>query len=182
MSFILGKLIIRYGEKAVTVAASIMIVIGMSLLPSLKVASPITLVLLYGFVIGIGFGAISAARTITVQDSVDYKKRGTAVAANTLLRTLGQTIGISIFGNIFNLGITRYFTAQAVMGVNPTDLYQSASGSALDAAQVRLSLNSALHTLFIIFIAIAGLSLLLSLLIPKIKPKYGASANQNEPA
>ncbi|SHI13553.1 drug resistance transporter, EmrB/QacA subfamily [Sporobacter termitidis DSM 10068] len=181
VSFILGKLLMRYGEKPVTVAANAVILVGMALLPSLGVASPVTLVLLYGFVIGIGFGGVSTALTIIVQDSVDYSKRGTAVAANTLLRTLGQTIGISIFGNVFNMGITRYFSARGVMGVNPTDLYQSsASGGALPAAQVQLSLNSAVHTLFIVFIVISGLALLLSILLPKIKGKYGP--RQNEPA
>lgn len=177
-SFMLGKLLTRYGEKSVTVAAGAVILLSAALLPTLGIASPILLVLIYGFLIGIGFGALSTTLIMIVQDSVDYSKRGTAVAANTLLRTLGQTIGISVFGNIFNLGITRYFIARGISGVNPTDLYQSApSGGAISAAQVKLSLNSSLHGLFIALIAISALTLLLCAVMPKIKAR-GAAEKQ----
>lgn len=173
VSFILGKLLMKYGERKVTITATAVILVSMALLPTLGVSSPITLVLIYGFVIGIGFGGVSTALIMIVQDSVDYSKRGTAVAANSLLRTLGQTIGISVFGNIFNLGITRYFTAQGIMGINPADLYQSSSShNTLSAEQVKLSLNNSLHVLFIVFIVISCLSLLLSIIMPKVKENH----------
>jgi MFS family permease len=169
----------KYGKKAVTVWSSVVILISAVLLPSLGIHSPMALVLIYGFVIGIGFGGVSTALTIIVQDSVDYSKRGTAVAANSLLRTLGQTIGISVFGNIFNMGITRYFAGQGIMGINPADVYQpSASQSALSAEQVKLSLNHSLHMLFIVFIIISCLSLLLSILMPKIKGNDDAAQSE----
>ena len=167
VSFLLGKLFIRYGGKAVTVTANAVIFIGALLLATLGAASPMLLVLLYGFVLGIGFGGASAAFTIIIQDSVEYGKRGAAVGANSLLRTLGQTIAISIFGNIFNVYISKYFVKQGIEGVDSTNLYQaSAAHSAISAEQIRLSLNSSMHVLFITFIFIAGLSLVLSIAMP----------------
>lgn len=178
VSFILGKLLIKYGGKAVTVTANAVILTGTLLLTSLGIASPILLVLIYGFVLGIGFGGASTALTIIIQDSVDYSKRGAAVATNSLLRTLGQTIGISIFGNIFNLHITKYFMSQGIEGVDPGNLYQtSASTNALSAEQIALSLNSSMHVLFIAFIIISGVSLILSIAMPGRKGK-----EQNETA
>jgi Arabinose efflux permease len=175
ISFALGKLLMKYGEKTIAVGANIVILISAALLPTLGVDSPVFLVLIYGFLIGIGFGGVSTTLIMIVQDSVDYGKRGTAMAANSLFRTLGQTIGISVFGSIFNLGITQYFTAQGIKGINPTDLYQSSSsGSALSAEQVSLSLNSSLHLLFVVFIIISCISLLLSIIVPKIKRNYEA--------
>ncbi|MCI1945985.1 MDR family MFS transporter [Clostridium luticellarii] len=169
-SLILGKLLSRYGEKAVTVASNVVLLISTLLLSTLGIDSHILLVIIYGFIIGIGFSGASTTLTIVIQDSVNYNKRGVAVAANTLLRTLGQTIGISAFGNIFNLYITKYFIRQGIKGINPSNLYQSsASHTSLSAEQVKLSLNSSMHVLFIAFIFISCLSLVLSIVMPKIR-------------
>lgn len=169
-SFILGKSLMKYGGKAVTVGATAVILLGAALLITLGVDSPLILVVIYEFVLGIGFGGVSTTLTIVVQESVDYCERGSAVGANSLLRTLGQTVGISVFGSIFNRGITNYFAAQGIADVNPTDLYQSAASSfSLSANQVRLALNDSLHVLFFWLIVICCFSLLLASVMPKIK-------------
>ena len=170
VSFVLGRFLVRYGGKRVTLVSNAVLVISTLLLPTLGINSHVLLVLVYCFVIGIGFGGVTTALITIVQDSVEYNKRGTAVAANSLLRTLGQTIGISVFGNIFNLYITKYFTGQGIKGVDPNNLYQgSASQNALAAEQIRLSLNSSIHVLFIVFIVISCLSFVLTITMPRIK-------------
>jgi len=172
VSIILGKLLVKYGGKAVTVTANVVILIGALLLTTLGTASPILLVLIYCFVLGIGFGGASTVLTIIIQDSVDYHQRGSAVGANSLLRTLGQTIGISVFGNIFNSHITGYFINQGIEGVNSSNLYQpSPSDLALTSEQISLALNSSMHVLFIAFVIISGLSLILSMAMPGRKEK-----------
>lgn len=172
VSFILGKFLIKYGGKVVTLISNAVLLISTLLLSTLGIDSPILLVLIYGFIIGIAFGGVVTALTIIIQDSVEYNNRGAAVAANTLLRTLGQTIGISVFGNIFNLYITKYFIQQGIEGINPSNLYQSSvSHTAVTAEQIRLSLNSSMHVLFVVFIIISCLSLVLSMAMPKIKGK-----------
>lgn len=114
ISIILGKIMVKYGGKTVVVAANAVILISTLLLATLGIATPVLLVLMYCFILGIGFGGASTALTIIIQDSVDYHQRGSAVGANSLLRTLGQTIGISVFGNIFNSHITNYFNNQGM--------------------------------------------------------------------
>lgn len=177
VSFILGRFLIKYGGKAVTLASNAVLLISTLLLSTLRIDSSILLVLIYGFIIGIAFGGIVTALTLIVQDSVEYNKRGVAVAAYSLLRTLGQTIGISVFGNIFNLYITKYFIQQGIKGIDPSNLYQSsASHNAVAMEQIRLSLNSSMHVLFIVFVTISCLSLILSIIMPKIKGKDEAEA------
>ena len=127
VSFNLGKLLIKYGGKAVTLTSTVFILISSLLLYTLGINTPILLVLLFIFVIGIGFGGVSTALTVSVQDSVEYNKRGSAMAANSLLRTLGQTIGISVFGNIFNVYIANYLTEHGVKGVDTANLQSSAA-------------------------------------------------------
>jgi EmrB/QacA subfamily drug resistance transporter len=176
-TFFLRKLFVKYGRKSVTVGANAAILISSALLLTLGVNSPIVLALVCVFFLGLGFGSICTTLTMIIQDSVDYSKRGTAIAANTLLRTLGQTVGISVFGSIFNLVITRYFIGQGIPGINPTDLYQAASSqNTLSTEQIRYSLNNSIHVLFYVFIVIIGVSLLLSVLLPKMKENRDLSS------
>lgn len=166
VSFILGKYIVKYGEKTVILVSVIILLVSSLLLPTLGINSSILLVVTYVFVTGIAFGGAFTTLTIIVQDSVEYYQRGAAVAANTLLRALGQAIGISVFGNIFNLFITKYFMQLGIKGINPGNLYGSPTYQhAVTHEEIRLSLNSSLHVLFVIFISISCLSLILSIIM-----------------
>ena len=166
---VLGKLIISRGGKQVTVIANAIMLIGMMMLPTMGIDTPLILVIVYVAVIGFGFGGALTTLTILIQESVGYCQRGAATATNTLLKTLGQTVGVSIFGSVFNLFIIRYFNDLGLPGVNPNDLYgSSAQAIALSSEQVIASLNSSLHILFILLTAIVLVALVLSLLLPKM--------------
>ncbi|KOA18497.1 multidrug resistance protein 3 [Clostridium homopropionicum DSM 5847] len=172
-SVLLGKFIVKYGVKAVTVVSNIILLISAILLPTLGINSSLLLILVYVFIMGFGFGGSFTILTIIIQESVEYNKRGAATATNSLLRTLGQTIGVSVFGSIFNLYIVKYFTQLGIKGVDPSNLYKStAYSSGVTSEQIKLSLNSSLHALFIIFIIISILSVILSIAMPKIVGEY----------
>ena len=173
-SVILGKCIVKYGAKIVILISNIILLISIILLPTLGINSPLVLVLIYVFIMGFGFGGAFTTLTLIVQESVEYNKRGAAIATNSLLRTLGQTIGVGVFGSIFNLYIIKYFIRLGIEGVDPSNLYNSsAQNVVVTAEQIKLSLNSSLHVLFMILIIISILSLVLSVLMPRIvsKPK-----------
>lgn len=171
-SVILGKYIIKYGEKSVIIVSNIILLISAVLLPTLGITSPLLLLLVYIFIMGIGFGGAFTTLTIIVQESVGYDKRGAATATNSLLRTLGQTIGVTVFGGIFNLYIVKYFINIGITGVDPSNLYNSSAiNTTVTGEQIKLSLNSSIHVLFIILIIISVLALILSVLMPKIKRK-----------
>jgi len=173
-SVILGKCIGKYGGKVVILISNVILLISTILLPTLGINSPLLLVLIYVFIMGLGFGGAFTTLTIIVQESVEYNKRGAATATNSLLRTLGQTIGVSVFGSIFNLYIIKYFIQLGIIGVDPSNLYKSSTyNTAVTSEQIKFSLNSSLHVLFIILIMISSISLILSIVMPKIanKPK-----------
>ncbi|EHJ01624.1 major facilitator superfamily MFS_1 [Clostridium sp. DL-VIII] len=168
-SVFLGKCIVKIGAKSVIIISNVILIIGTALLPTLNINSQLILVLLYVAIMGFGFGGAFTTLTIIVQESVDYSKRGAATATNSLLRTLGQTIGVSVFGSIFNLYIVKYFTQIGIKGVEPSNLYNSsASNLTVTSEQIKLSLNSSIHILFIILVVIGILSLILSIVMPKI--------------
>ena len=169
-TFFLRKFIARYGEKHVAVGAIVILMLGLTLLQNLGVQYLYIFGLANLLCLGLGFGPTTTTLTLIIQDSVDYSKRGTAMAANSLLKMIGQTISISVFGSVFNLGITQYFMKQGIAGVSSTDLYKSSSAqTALSAEQIRYALNSSIHMLFFVFLSIAAVALLLGILLPKIK-------------
>lgn len=173
-SVILGKCIVKYGGKVVVLISNVIVLISTILLPTLDINSSLILVLVYAFIMGFGFGGAFTTLTIMVQESVEYNKRGAATATNALLRTLGQTIGVSVFGSIFNVYIIKYFIQLGIKGVDPSNLYNSSSyNTGVTSEQIKLSLSSSLHVLFIILIMISSISLILSIAMPKIasKPK-----------
>ena len=178
-SVVLGKCIGKYGGKAVIIISNVILVISTILLPTLTINSSILLVLVYVFIMGFGFGGAFTTLTIIVQESVEYNKRGVAMATNSLLRTLGQTIGVSVFGSIFNLYIIKYFVNLGINGVDPSNLYKSSTyNTAVTIEQIKLSLNSSLHVLFIILIMISSISLILSLVMPKISSDSKAAGRK----
>lgn len=167
-SVVLGKLIVVRGAKFVVLVSNFILIVGTMLLPTLGINSPILLVLIYVFIMGFGFGGAFTTLTIVIQESVGYNQRGAVTASNALVRTLGQTIGVSIFGGIFNLFIVKYFVGIGIKGVDPGNLYNvSGYNSNVTVGQIKLSLNSSLHVLFVILIVISIISLIISIAMPK---------------
>jgi EmrB/QacA subfamily drug resistance transporter len=164
-SIIIGKSIVKFGAKVALIISNVILLISTILLPTLGINTSLLLVLIYVSIMGFGFGGAFTTLTIIVQESVEYNKRGAATAANSLLRTLGQTIGVSIFGSIFNLYIIKYFINIGINGVDPSNIYNSL----VTSVQIKLSINSSLHVLFIILVILSSVSLILSIIMPKIK-------------
>jgi EmrB/QacA subfamily drug resistance transporter len=166
-SIILGKVLPKYGERIVITTSALILILSTFLVSTLTINSPLALVILYIFIMGFGFGGSLTTLTIVIQSSVDYSKRGAATASNSLLRTLGQTIGVSIFGSIFNINIVRYFDKLGIKGIESNNLYSSSNfASGLSMEVINASLNSALHIVFISTILIALVCFILSFMLP----------------
>ncbi|MDP4089040.1 MAG: MDR family MFS transporter [Bacillota bacterium] len=162
-SIILGKAIPRYGEKVVTVFSMLILLVSCALLPTLGTETSLIPVIIYSFIMGFGFGGSFTTLTIVVQSSVDYTRRGAATASNSLLRTLGQTIGVSIFGSIFNLNIVRYFSNLGIRGVDPNKLYSALGTSEnMTLYNIKASQISGIHVIFLGLIIIAAVCLMLT--------------------
>lgn len=106
-AFILAKALPKYGERTVIGFSALILLLGCILLSTLQRSSDLGQILVYSIVLGFGFGGVFNTLTIMVQESVGYDKRGTAIAFNSLIRTLAQTIGVSVFGSILNVNIAK---------------------------------------------------------------------------
>ncbi|MDK7184414.1 MFS transporter, partial [Lacticaseibacillus rhamnosus] len=65
-------------------------------------------------VLGVGFGITITTTTVTAQSTVEPEKMGVATSFNTLVRTIGQTVMVSIFGVILNAGMFAKLEASAL--------------------------------------------------------------------
>jgi len=66
-------------------------------------STPFVLFFLITAIIGIGMGATTVTGTIVSQNSVASNQLGMATSFNTLVRTIGQTVMVSIFGLTLNM-------------------------------------------------------------------------------
>lgn len=166
-SVVLGRCMVRHGGKAANLISTGILLVSTLCLPTLGTKSPLVFVLLYVFIMGFGLGGVFTILTIMIQQSVEYNKRGAATAANSLVKTLGETIGVSISGSIFNLFLTKFFVERGIQGVDPGNLYKSsATHPAVTGELTKEALNSSLHVLFILFLILSILCMILSICIP----------------
>ncbi|WP_424765507.1 MDR family MFS transporter [Paenibacillus sp. sgz302251] len=103
-SILAGNWIAKKGLRYISVIGACLLLassIGFSLLTA---TTPIYLFILYTFMAGLSFGLSLTSLTVAVSSSVGWELRGAAVASNNFIRTLGQTIGITIFGLLLHTG------------------------------------------------------------------------------
>lgn len=162
-SMLSGKAVIKYGERIVTSVSAALLIIGNLLLTMLNTTSPLYFVIFCGCIIGVGFGGSFTILTIVVQDSVEYNMRGAATASNSLVRTIAQTIGVSIFGSILNINISKYFNNVGIQGIDPSNMYSSTSYSNnIGINHLHSSVGYGIHVLFLCLILINVISLAFS--------------------
>jgi len=113
-------------------------------------------------------GFLSTSAIVIIQDSVDWAERGAATASNIFSRNLGSTLGATVLGAVLNFSLTH-----GSAEVGPADAEQIRQllehpGAAVAEATVRAALGHALHLTFWAVFAIAALTFLSAILVPKV--------------
>lgn len=157
-SFIAGKLLMRRSPNQIVNIALTLVLIGAVTMALLPANTPFWCFFVIAAICGTGFGITITTTTVTVQSQVPVDEVGVATSFNTLSRTLGQTVMVSLFGIIMNVEMARGVaqhpkTTMAMMNqlINPQ--------TAKDLPQALLpTLHGILYQgLHVIFIAGAGL-------------------------
>lgn len=85
-------------------------ILGMSLLSSLTPDSSRIMLTVFMIIVGFGMGFSFSLLPTASQHNLEPRYRGTANSTNQFLRTLGMTMGITIFGTIQNKVFTKQLT------------------------------------------------------------------------
>lgn len=152
-SFIAGKLMLKRSPYQIINISLTLIFIGGMTMALLPASTPFWCFFVIAAICGTGFGITITTTTVTVQSAVDVDEVGVATSFNTLSRTLGQTIMVSVLGIIMNVAMTRgvashHGTNMAMMNklINP----QTATDLAADLLPTLHGiLYQGLHAIFI---------------------------------
>ncbi|WP_054958629.1 MDR family MFS transporter [Paenibacillus dakarensis] len=157
-----GRLIMKTGSRKTALLGVIGLAAGAAGLAFTHEGTPLVLLLVYTFVYGLGFGYISTLFSIIAQSSVNYELRGASTALNTFIRSLGQTVGVAVFGTWLNSGIARRIAAEpAGSEISSDDINKLLSPHgevnlpAESGGLLKQVLESSLNSLFILMAVIA---------------------------
>ncbi|SFE18965.1 drug resistance transporter, EmrB/QacA subfamily [Paenibacillus algorifonticola] len=111
-SILAGTWISRIGLRNITLISAFSLVLGSLGFMFLNASTPIAWFMLYMFLTGLSFGLALTSCTVSVSSAVERQMRGASVATNNFIRTLGQTIGIALFGLLLHTGSTNIIDPQ----------------------------------------------------------------------
>ncbi|MGN7360767.1 MDR family MFS transporter [Paenibacillus sp. SAF-054] len=172
-----SRLILTAGSRRTTVIGLAGIVIGAAGLAFIGGSTPHYILLVYTFIYGLGFGYSNTVFTIIAQSSVGYSLRGASTALNTFVRSLGQTVGVAVFGTFINLSIAGRIAGQpGLENVKQEEVNQllTPEGSASMPqelwSQLKHILEGSLHSLYVVMAVIAVISLITVLALRNTVP------------
>ena len=145
-----GRIMVRLSYRAAAVWGGAIMIIGAALLLTATPQYGPVWVSFAAAVLGLGMGFSNTTFLVATQSSVGWSERGTATSANMFLRTVGQSVGTSIFGAVLNFIVGSRF-AGADDEINR--LIDPATRTTVGAAEaLRLSdaIGAAMHNVYLI--------------------------------
>ncbi|WP_257350680.1 MDR family MFS transporter [Pseudalkalibacillus decolorationis] len=95
-----GILIAKLSYRTIMITTLIVLLIGLGLLTTLTTDSPKYLITIYMILVGLGIGASFSVLSTSALHSLPANQRGAANSTLNFNRSLGMTLGITIFGII----------------------------------------------------------------------------------
>jgi EmrB/QacA subfamily drug resistance transporter len=179
-SILSGNLITRWGKYRIfPIIGTAVVTVGMILLSRLGVGTSLWTAALDMIVLGLGLGMVMQVLVLAVQNAVDYKYLGVATSGSTMFRSIGGSIGVSLFGAIFANRLHTELSGRLAPGVHLPATTAPAAIRALPPA-VRDSyahaLTAALSPVFFVAAVISSVAFVLSLLLPNVPLRQTSAA------
>jgi EmrB/QacA subfamily drug resistance transporter len=179
-----GQIISRTGRYRVfPIVGCGVFTVGLYLLSRMDRATTFLQASAFMFVLGIGLGLVIQVLVLAVQNAVDYRDLGTATSGATFFRSIGSSVGVAIFGTVFNAQLTHHLATNVPAGaVGPCTarVLSGASGavSACPPAVQDWYIGAYVHSIHTIFLSAVPVGLLafgLAWLIPEVKLRDAAN-------
>ena len=170
-SFLSGQLLRKYSAKWIIVSGLIIILIGGGTLVVLPQQSPFWLFFIIMGVLGVGYGLSVTTTTVEAQASVPKEEIGVATSFNTLSRTIGQTVMVSLFGIILNVANGQQLTKAGITDldimnrlINPHTALQIESNLRMELRNI---LFASLHWIYFVGLLLIIFALIFSFMVGK---------------
>ncbi|WP_413451543.1 MDR family MFS transporter [Georgenia phoenicis] len=171
-STIAGRLVSQRGTWKRYVVGGIAIqAVGVVLMATVGVDTPLWLVGIYLALMGVGQGASMQNLVLAVQNTVALKDMGAASSAVAFFRSLGGAIGVQVLGAVLSAHITTLLVSRLADAGLPTDM--AGGGGSLDVASlpddveaiVRSAYGDGMDLIFLIMGVLAVLALVAAVLM-----------------
>jgi EmrB/QacA subfamily drug resistance transporter len=97
-----GQFVRKFSYRSIMLVSVILFFVGMYLLSTLDPNTSRSIVTVYMIITGVGVGCSFSLLSMATQHKIEPQKRGIATSTNTFFRSLGMTLGVTIFGTIQN--------------------------------------------------------------------------------
>jgi MFS family permease len=172
------------------------------LLATLGVHTPYWKIAIYMAILGLGLGMTMQILMLAAQNSVPYRELGVATSMSTFARSIGGSLGVAVFGTIFNTRLSHQLPTQisSISGDQLTKPVASAitklHGSSVTANPdalkhepdilrhaIQVAFSNSLHGVFLIGGPIVFVALLLAVRLREIplRSVTGPSAMRPSP-
>jgi MFS family permease len=170
-SFLSGQLLRKYPAKRIIIIGLTIILAGGGTLLALPQQSPFWLFFIIMGVLGVGYGLSVTTTTVEAQASVPKEEIGVATSFNTLSRTIGQTVMVSLFGIILNVANGRQLVQAGIADldimnrlINPHTALQIDSDLRMELRKV---LFDSLHWVYFAGLVLIIIALIFSFMVGK---------------
>ena len=175
-----GRRIAKRGTyRAYPIAGTIILTIGFAGLAEFGIGmhTPYWHTAIFMGLIGAGLGLTMQVLVLSVQNSVDYRDLGVATSAATFFRSIGGSLGVAVFGEIFANRFAAALPPQlraaqkasgGGMHLTPAQLKQMKSAFPVQFEQLMHAFNHALHIVFSAAVPFAAVCIVLALMLREV--------------
>lgn len=171
-SIISGQIISRIGRyKAFPIVGTAVMSVGLFLLSTLGVQTSTLLAAAYMLILGLGLGMVMQVLVLAVQNAVAYEDLGVATSSAILFRSVGGSVGVSLFGALFASALAQRL---ATAGKAGAQMISFSSPSAIQAMPDAVrgpyleAFAGALHPIFLLAACLGLLAFLLTFFLKEI--------------
>jgi EmrB/QacA subfamily drug resistance transporter len=128
--------------KSLVLFALLLMTVGVFHLARIDASSPLTLIIAYMLVVGVGMGLLLPVYTIVIQNAVPHDRIGTVTGFSQFFRSIGGTIGVALFGSIMLSSYRHNLRTMLARKVSPETI--ALLHNPLDAAKLKMELDTLL--------------------------------------
>lgn len=166
-SVVVGRLISRWGRYRVfPILGTALSATALVLLGTVGEGDPVYFLYIYTGVLGVGLGMVMQVLVLATQNSVDMQHLGVATSGVTLFRSIGGSIGVSLFGAIFSISLQARLHGVLPGGAQTVHSFGPAAVRALPAALHQRYVHAfaaSMHTVYFVASALVVVAFLMAL-------------------
>jgi EmrB/QacA subfamily drug resistance transporter len=162
---IAGRQMIRLGYQRLALGGTLLMLIGCGMLLLHPPLAPVTWVGACTLVIGAGMGTLNTPLLIMIQSVVGWEDRGAVTALNQFSRTIGGAVGVALMGILLESRIRAGALARGLDPRTYSDPLQYTIHATVKSGVGRELVVDGVTALFVVFIALAAVSVLIAVRI-----------------